>query len=1096
MTIPDFDSAEKRHQLNKRRLLIDLSSIARACHHVGKDMEFGVDVVFEEKHVWVNSGRYLFNNFVSQYKNVIDQYGFKPYQTVLVLDGKDSRRLRRMLYPEYKAHRAARPPELNVAFNEGIALIKSELKALGGTVMVQDFMETDDVIAYLSTELEGSKMIWSRDADFLALHSESVSILLKDELNPVIHEAAPAKYVRLYKALCGDASDGFHGAKGFGPGAFTKLVLRFGDEGLDFISELIQQRSLDQLDIDGFAPLQKVIDCADSVYTAYACASFYPHRVNTSRDPLSIETGKVEQWDPAKYHYALKDYFGTKLLLNQANFLSQIDEVLINLRQSPWVALDIETSATDEGEAWGKKIDDSKKGKKSHTVDVFGSQLTSMILTFGDNLQHTVYMPVDHADRENNLSLGQLKGIVDSVKDKLKPIQNTAFELPVLFNTWGEWLPNAIDTVDMKSAIDETTPLGLKQCSKMFFDYDQMTYAEVTQGRRMNQLTAQEAFDYGCDDPICTSALFNRYEFTMELEKTYDSFRQCELASCYWVAESYVRGIDVDLVLLKQLEEEDDIRYDVLWAQLREYLFTINWKGTTYTPYELTPAAIKEVFEAITGRTLDCRARLPEKLAQACIDQGLPEIAEFILNDDVEGFNDFIQEGYWEPEPEFDLNKKTDLRTLMYDTLGLPIRFRTRVTETQKAKGVEWGQGTPQCDNFAIEHALKLDTKSEDDAHKMLLIIREMNQINTRHKLYYKPYPLFAHWKDGKIHASLGKNFTATRRFASNNPNLSQLPKKGAGIKIRDCIVAPEGYLLVSLDFASQELRVMAEVSGDTMLTSCFVGDSLKDPHALTGAGIALRNGSVYGDYDLFMQNLDKPEVKGFRASGKGTNFATGYLCRAPKLAKLLTVPVEESQIFLDAKNSVYTGLAQWQQDTIAESHAQGYITTMLGARRHLHAKLSSPEKWISQEAERQGVNFVVQGSSGEMTKCAVNSMWMQDLSTKYGIRFLFPVHDETDTLVPISQIYEAIPAIHACMVQPYGGMKINLESEIKIGFNFGRGLVKVGTEPTEENIRKAMIKLGLEQGQANAEEIAQDESPEFIPEDLADETPVEVPYR
>ena len=1095
MTIPDFDSAEKRHQSTKRRLLIDLSSIARACHHVGKDMEFGVDVVFEEKHVWVNSGRYLFNNFVSQYKNVIDQYGFKPYQTVLVLDGKDSRRLRRMLYPEYKAHRAARPPELNVAFNEGLQLIKAELKALGGTVMVQDFLEADDVIAYLSTELEGSKMIWSRDADFLALQSDKVSVLLKDELDPQIHDAAPAKYVRLYKALCGDASDGLKGAKGFGPGAFTKLVLRFGDEGLDFITELIQQRSLDQLDIDGFAPLQKVIDCADSVYTSYACASFYPHRVNTSRDPLSIETGKVEQWDPAKYHYALKDYFGTKTLVTASNLLDVSTTILERMQEGPWVAYDVEASDTDEGAAWAKRIDDSKKGKKSHTVDVFGQVLTSLQLTYGDNLQHTAFFPVDCADRENNITLGQLKMFVDAIDNKLKPIQNTAYELVNAYNTWGKWLPNVIDTVDMKSYVDETTPLGLKQCSKMYFDYDQMSYAEVTQGRRMNQLTSQEIFDYGCDDPICTSALFNRYEFTLELEKTYSAFRQCELASCYWVAASYVRGIDVDLKLLKKLEEDDAIAYAEAWAKLREYLFRLSWRGTTYEPYELTPASIKEVFEAITGKTLDCRARLPEKIAEACEVQGLPEISGFIREEDVEGFNDFVQ-SYWEAEPEFDINKKADLRELMYETLQLPIRFRTRVTDNQKAKGVEWGQGTPQCNAAAIEHALKLDSKEGSDAFEMLTLIRKLNQVATRGKLYYKPYPLFAHWKDGRIHASLGKNFTSTRRFGSNNPNLSQLPKKGEGIKIRSTIVAPEGYLVVSLDEESQEMRLMAEESGDEALVSCFVGENKKDPHSLTGAGIAAKDGSVFGDYDKFIQNLKDAEVKTYRVKGKGTNFATSYLCRAKKLAQLLTVSEEDAQKFLDAKNSVFWRLAEWQQEVIQEAHSLGYITTRLGARRHLYTKLSSPEKWISQEAERQAVNSRIQSSGCEMIKLAANSIMTRDLYKRFGVEILFPVHDELDVLVPIEHAYEAIPEIHACMVQTYGEMKIPLGSECKIGFNFGQGLVKVGSIPSEENIRAALIELGIEQGQANAEVDAIEEpilDPSEI--DMSDETPDPVTY-
>lgn len=1091
----EYTEAEQRHKASKHRLLIDLSSIARASHQAGTDHEFGKTVFFEEKQHQVNSARYCYNIFMTSYLAVLERTGLKPFQTVLVKDGKDSRRLRRLLYSQYKAKRANRPQEMHDEYNEALRLICADVLAMGGTVMEQEGMEADDVLAYLSTGLEGLKTIWSRDGDMLALRSTEVQVLLKDEMNPQIHHAAPAKYVLLYKALVGDTSDNLPGAKGFGEGAFTKLVLKYGYDGLDQLEGLIKNRQLQQLVIDGdvneFKPLQKVVDGAEEVYASYACAKFYSHRVNTKDNPLVITTGKVEQWDPTKHNWAFREFYGTKLLLGTANFVDAVDEVHAQLRQSPWVALDVEASDTDEGAAWAKRIDESKKGSKSNTVDVFGQVLAGMSLTFGDNLQHTVYMPVDHADTENNLSVDQVHGIVNSISDKLIVIQNTGYELQMLYRTWNEWLPNVIDTVDMKSYVDENTPLGLKQSSKMFFNYDQVSYAEVTGGLRMNQLTSAHVFDYGCDDTICTSALFNRYEFTMELEGTYSAFRQCELIANYWVAQAYVDGVDVDFALLKELEREDDLAYAATWSKLREYLFKLNWKGTFYEPYDLSPASIKKVFKAITGNDLDCRARLTEKIAQAVADQGLPELSVFISEADEDGYNEFIQ-NYWSPEPEFSMSKKSDLRELMYDVLKLPIRFRTRVTDAQKAKGVEWGQGTPQVDAAAVEHALKLDTQPEDDGHQMLLQIRQLNSVETRKKLYYKPYPLYAHWKDGKIHASLGKNFTSTRRFASNGPNWSQLPKKGEGLKIRTTLVAPEGCLVVPMDEESQEMRLMAEESGDVALVSCFVGDNKKDPHSLTGSGIAARDSSPFGDYDTFMQNIKDPKVKVYRAKGKGTNFATSYLCRAKKLAQLLTVAEDEAQKFLDAKNTVFFGLAQWQQDVIAQAHAQGYVTTRLGARRHLHHKLSSSDKWRAQEAERQAVNFTIQGSGCEMIKLAINKMFTLKLRERFGVKVMFPVHDEVVITVPTENACQAIPEIHACMVQNYGGMKLPLGSECKLGQNFGHGLVVIGSIPSEENIKAALEIMN----QANA--LPEDTdllTPEIHHEEMEDEVPDLIPY-
>lgn len=1040
----------------KQRLIIDASSILRACHYAGKDQEFGRNVTFDGKQVWVNSGGHGYENFVTAYKAILLLTATQPHQTILVKDGVDSRQFRRMLYPEYKGKRKPSAPELQEEFNALMAGVEDEILAMGGSVMEQRGMEADDVIAYLCQNLEGYKTVWSRDGDMLALRSEFVSVYLKDTMDPELHESCPAEYVLLYKALVGDPSDNLPGAKGFGKQAFVDMVLKYGYEGLDNLRVLIEQRRIPELeeDVADFKPLRKVIDNAAMVYTSYLCAKFYPERINTARAPLMITTGKCEQWDPQERHWEFKEYFGTKTLITADNFVSEAARLTPLFKATPYYALDIETSATAEGEAWCKAINDSKKGRKSEVIDTFGSQLTGLSLTFGPNLQHTVYFSVDHLDTANCLAL-QVKGFIDAAPDVPCVVHNSSFELPVLYNTWGEWLKNVWDSRDVKSYMDENTPHGLKGCAKQYFNYDQVTYEEVTQGRRMNQLTALEAFDYACDDTIVTAALFNRGLLTLELEHTLDTFKDIELETGYWVAEAFVNGIDVDLKLLKKLELEDDEIYEENWEKLRQYLFTVGWKGTSFEPYDLTPAGIKQAFFDMMGEKLDTLARLPDKIAQQCIIQGLPEFAPFILNDDYIGFNQFLEECF-EPEPEFDINKDDHTRTLLYETLKLPIRFRTRVTDLQRKAGKK--EGTPQADFSVMEHAFKLDVKEEEIAHDVLTWVRKMNQASTRRQLYYRPYPLLVHWKDGKLHPNFGKNSTATRRFAPNNPNINQLPKKHEGLKIRTIFSAPPGWIFVDMDFSGQELRLAAEASGDEALTSCYIGDNPRDPHSLTGAGIAEREGSEFGEYALFeaARADGNKEVKKYRDAGKGTNFSSQYLCRAPKLAKMLVVPTEEAQKFLDAKNAVYWGLAQWQQDTIQKAHAQGYTETRMGVRRHLHHKLSSHDKWESAEAERQGVNFEIQGSGAEMTKLAINAMHK---TPRGNWRFVMPVHDETVSLVKIDYLFDIAPQLHACMVQGYGGMTIPLESEAKIGRNLGE-LVTVGTSVTRETLEAALKKL------------------------------------
>lgn len=1110
--------------MKKHRLIIDASSIVRAAHYAGQDMDNGYKVSFEGKSVWVNPAQWAYDSFILSYRNLLDLTGIAPMDTILVLDGKNSRALRQSLYPDYKAHRPACAPELNREFFDALDGIADEIKALGGTVMFQDGMEADDVIAYLSVQLEGRKTIWSRDGDMLALRSSSVDVYLKDEMNPEVYASAPAQYVHLYKALVGDSSDNLPGAKGFGPKAFTDLVLKFGYEGCDAFLDLLDSRQLGKLkeDVADFKPLQKVLDNQELVYTSYLCAKFYPQRVNTSREPLSIETGICRQWNPQVRHTRLREFFGTKTLITAENFSKAFGEVQLAIKNSPFVTLDLEASDTDEGAAWAKRINDAKKGSKSQFVDVLGQRITGLSITYGLNLQHTFYCAVDHADTPN-CTLEQAKALIDLIPaEKICAVQNAGYELPVLNQHYeGYWLPNVWDTMDMASYVNENLRLGLKPSSKHYLGYDQATYGEVTTKEgptgtlaggefkeffqkevspevshvdvypstseenvtvevkiidspavyeewerrtyRMNQLTAEHVFDYGCDDTICTAALFNRYLITMELEKTLAAFKDCELESNYWVAEAFVEGIPIDINRLKELELEDDATYNLAEQELKEFLFSVDWPGCHFEPVaEITPAAIKQIYtEICDGLKFKCMARKPEKIADALLTSAVPELADFVRDDDVDGLNAYL-ESIFEPLPEFDINKDEHIQKLMYEELRLPVRFRTRVTDLQRKKGKR--EGTPQADFSAMEHALELDTDDKPEVKRVLNLVRTMNQINTRRQLYYRPFPLYVHWKDGKVHASLGKNRTATRRFAPNNPNFNQLAKKGDGKKIRSTLRAPAGYIVAAMDFSGQELRLAAELSQDEMLLSCYIGDDLKDPHSLTGAGIAERKGLPYGDYEVFeaaRKGADGPDkavvVKLRDDLGKKVNFGSQYLCRAPKLAKIMVVSVEEAQLALDAKNEVYSGLAQWQQDTITEAHAQGYVTTLLGARRHLHHKLSSADRWEAMEAERQSVNFRIQASGAEMTKRAINSM--PPILKKYGAKFWMPVHDETVILIPVAYAVSCLQGLHACMVQPYGNMTVPLESEISIGLSFGE-LVKVGTEPTAEAIEAALAKV------------------------------------
>lgn len=287
--------------------------------------------------------------------------------------------------------------------------------------------------------------------------------------------------------------------------------------------------------------------------------------------------------------------------------------------------------------------------------------------------------------------------------------------------------------------------------------------------------------------------------------------------------------------------------------------------------------------------------------------------------------------------------------------------------------------------------------------------------------------------------------------------------------------------VVVSMDFVAQELRVIADYSQDPNMLACYVGDNLKDMHALTGAGIMAKEEpvvmakliaalpTVFADrieaqYQAFMSLSDgsdeqKKLYKHYRALGKRVNFTTEYGAAAPKLAATMLIDEDTAQAYIDAREVAFTRALAWKLEVQEEARARGYVTTKLGARRHLAAALNSEDRYISSKADRQAVNFKIQSSSAEMTKLAEGRMWRAGLFVKFDAVCYGPIHDEVLASVAIDQLHEFIPAMHACMVQPYADMQVPVESSISFGPDFYRQ-IEIGDKPTAEAISKGLGQL------------------------------------
>ncbi len=1184
-----------------KRALIDLSSVIWTCLQGGKDTEFGKKVMTEAgKEVLVNSAAYGYEHAMNHLEKVMADLNVTPRQMIFVVEGQNSKQDRQNLHPGYKASGRDKVPEQYEAFNAVKEMLLSAFLSVGAQAVTQHGgVEADDVVGYLAKHLKGDVVIVSGDKDLAqAIDLPRVQHYRAGVMNENPFGDFPTKFIPVCIALVGDPGDKIPGAKGFGEKSFQLMLEAFGVDGLELMEELIKSKDLLKLeeDVGTLRELQRIIDDAEGVYMSYELGRLRVDKVNTMRRPLEWRAGMVKLRDQIE-EQRLKKYAGVNRIVSAETYDEAVAWAKKQIDLSPYVGLDVETSTPPESDEWLESRD------KEDRVDVFGSELTSLQLTFGPNCQYTFYLPFDNVEEEGvtNLTMEQIARFVDLVPRHRKTyIQNVAFELPICYMSWGEmwaddplyrgFLRNVRDTAIMSSYVDENYPRGLKGNSKRLLDYDQASYESVTTRdelrsewdgtgkvvqtylepiledtgemeevvtgqmvevdgelvpetnrikkmnhvgdvehvvvqRKMNQLTAREVLAYGCDDTICTVALANHFQCVMEIENTDHVFEEVETFPAYLTALAYVQGTAFSLESMAEQEKDDDKVYAAAEPILHDYLMKIGFDGTRYEPIEeLNPAGIKRAFKELTGNDLvgdngkPTMVKTTSKLVKLIEmqDEGsiLPQL---ITEGQLTTINTILADRFT-GKPELDTGSPKQMKRLLYDLMKIPVRVINNVTDTERAKQpdlnnavtkfkriragksdstmspeeLELLKAKAKTDKAAIQMAVAFDTDVlDDDARAALKALGVMKQVETRRDLFYKNYWKGLHWKDGKMHANTNQCAAVTRRYSMSDQNLTQLPKKGEGVRFRSHFKPhKKNAVIASIDYIGQELRLAADCSQDKNMLACYVGDNLKDIHSITASGaMRLKWGRTLVDdyfntywsdaapgsdplksdqvaYDLFLRlhkrykaDINDPVGKkadDLRKDSKNVNFGAQNGAGDVKLAETLIMTVADAKLFLEARSAMFPDVDKAAKEIADECARVGYATTYMGARRHLREAIMSDERGAAERAARQAWNYRIQGSAGEQTKLGMGRMWLRGIYFKYDARFIAPIHDECVSSVVEEHAVDFIREKLDCMAQPYSTMKVPILGSVSLGPDFAQQ-IECGDSFIEERIRKAL---------------------------------------
>lgn len=1084
---------------NRKHVIYDVSSVLKRAYFAGQDKEWGYKVDFEGKEVYVNGWQYGRENFLNSVHATLRDLDATPMDLIFVLEGSHGTTIRRNILPQYKT-RAPRPQQQLDEYSKLEEWIQPFFKGLGATFVRQDGLEADDVICYLAKHLKGERVVVMDDGDSLILAQEP-GVSVRYQSKPVKLDGDnplgpfPVAFNHLYKAIVGDPSDTIPGAKGVGPKGFLDLYVACEEDGLRALAKIIEDGRWDELkdDAQRLKVLQKILDSSDIVRRSYKASAFFDNLVNVPGKQLVWMPGMTLE-KPADSHADDRwdHWYQTRRLIHADNFAQLMaSDVWAKIRQSPWVSIDIESSTPDESDEWLRQVNDQDEEDAPKGIDIMAQEIAGVGFTFGDNQQYTLYLTVNHKT-DKNLTREQLYLFMDKLikadKEVRYCVHNSSFELVVFFNNLIEYigenpdwdngfLPRIDDTLFMASYVDENVKIGLKPQAQMRLGYTQVTYEEVVTDpetgrmRKMHELTPKEVFAYGTDDTVVTSALRNHYQAILELENTFDLYRDVEIDAAYLVAAGMVTGLDFNRETMRKQERADDAKYEAAWAKVRSFLVASKWDGVEMPTVTLESASMKEVFKIVTGRDLETKVRTPAKIAALMKgEDGAETLGELYgqamaANGDVQHVEAYARK-FFKGEPDLNVDSPKQMTRLLYEVMKLPIRVRNRPTAADKAVHGRNAEGSAKSDALAIASAKFYDAETHPEEIKVLDALHEMRAVATARKMFYKPYRNLRHWKTGKIHGSDGQCMTVTRRFAPSKPNKAQWPKGEKGEFRENIEPHHKDAVVVALDFKAQELRVIADSSRDEAMTSCFVGENKRDMHHLTGVSIAQKKIDPEITYDWFATVIDDENhpmhksIKTTRKKAKTTNFASEYGAMAPKMAQTLMVPEEEAQSYLDAKHATFWRAEEWKKDeVIPTAKKRGYALTRLGGRRHLADAFASDDWGTRARAERQAVNFEIQGSCAEMTKKAMGRVWRAGLLVRYDAQFIGVVHDELVFSCGREDLVEFTQELHALMTQRYADMIIPIESSIGIGHNFGQ-LIEIGDQPTAEAITGALQQL------------------------------------
>ncbi len=304
---------------------------------------------------------------------------------------------------------------------------------------------------------------------------------------------------------------------------------------------------------------------------------------------------------------------------------------------------------------------------------------------------------------------------------------------------------------------------------------------------------------------------------------------------------------------------------------------------------------------------------------------------------------------------KFNVGSPAQLGEILFDKMGLE--------GGKRGKAGKYSTGADILEDLATEH----------DLPGRVLDWRQLSKLKST---YTDALQEHINKDTGRVHTSYSIAGANTGRLASNDPNLQNIPVRSEeGRRIRTAFIAPEGHVLVSLDYSQIELRILAQMAEIDALKEAFRDG--QDIHAMTAS-------------EMFNVPLDEmtPDI---RRQAKAINFGVIYGISGFGLARNLRIPRSEAQGFIDRYFERFPGIRTYMDATVEFAKEHKRVETLFG--RQIHTPEIGAKGPRAGFAKRAAINAPIQGTAADIIRRAM--VRMPEAIAGLPARMLLQVHDE-----------------------------------------------------------------------------------------------------